>query len=269
MRNSNHIIISTNNFIKILKERYLNTNQENQINESLYLQYGLEYLKFALYYLEKIKKINLFNIVSNNKNLEFIKVPKSPTEPISTKDEAIAKTLSEIEFLEKRNLEYGKKIEQMMEKARIQMKKGNKQSAKTFLIKKNNYQKFLENSQNTLNILEKQIFDLKNAETSVNFTETLKQTVELGKKYGAKIDEFADVTEDLREQKDVMNEIENNIKDLNLMNAENDEDIDKELEELANGNGEKLDLKEEDEFPSANNEDIIHEKIIEKMENEK
>ena len=262
-------IISTNNFIKILKERYLNTNQENQINESLYLQYGLEYLKFALYYLEKIKKINLFNIVSNNKNLEFIKVPKSPTEPISTKDEAIAKTLSEIEFLEKRNLEYGKKIEQMMEKARIQMKKGNKQSAKTFLIKKNNYQKFLENSQNTLNILEKQIFDLKNAETSVNFTETLKQTVELGKKYGAKIDEFADVTEDLREQKDVMNEIENNIKDLNLMNAENDEDIDKELEELANGNGEKLDLKEEDEFPSANNEDIIHEKIIEKMENEK
>ena len=120
-------------------------------------------------------------------------------------------------MLEKRNAEYEKKIEQMTEKAKALIKKGNKQGAKTFMIKRKNYQKFLENSQNTLNILEKQIFDIKNAESNANFTEILKKTVEVGKQYGANIDEFADVTEDLKEQKEAINEIENNIKDLNLM----------------------------------------------------
>ena len=102
------------------------------------MKYGLEYLEIVLYYLEKIKKINLFNIDSNNKNLEFIKIPKTPTEPITTKDEAVAKTLSEIELLEKRNAEYEKKIEQMTEKAKALIKKGNKQGAKTFMIKRKN-----------------------------------------------------------------------------------------------------------------------------------
>ena len=265
-------IISTNNFIKIIKERYLpNKEKENedQIDQPLSLKYGLEYLEIVLFYLEKIKKINLFNIVSNNKNLEYIKIPKSPTEPITTKDEAIAKTLSEIELLEKRNAEYEKKIEQMTEKAKALIKKGNKQGAKTFMIKRKNYQKFLENSQNTLNILEKQIFDIKNAESNANFTEILKKTVEVGKQYGANIDEFADVTEDLKEQKEAINEIENNIKDLNLMNVENDEELDKELKELEESTNEKIEIKKEEEFPSANNEDIIDDKELLELEKEK
>ena len=55
-------------------------------------------------------------IQDNNKNVEFIKVPKTPTEPISNKDQAMAKTLSEMELLEKRNSELEKKSEQMLEK---------------------------------------------------------------------------------------------------------------------------------------------------------
>ena len=266
-------IISTNNFIKILKERYLNNKNtdEEQIDQPLYIKYGIEYLNIVLFYLEKIKKINLFQIESNNKNLEFIKIPKTPTEPITNKDEAVAKTLSEIELLEKRNSEYEKKIEQMTEKAKAQLKKGNKQSAKTFMIKRKNYQKFLENSQNTLSILEKQIFDIKNAESNANFTEILKKTVEIGKQYGANIDEFADVTEDLKQQKDDLNEIENNIKDLNLMSVGDDEDLDKELKELEESANKKENekQKEEEEFPSANNDEIIDDKILEELEKEK
>ena len=266
-------IISTNNFIKILKERYLNNKNtdEEQIDQPLYIKYGIEYLNIALFYLEKIKKINLFQIESNNKNFEFIKIPKNPTEPITNKDEAVAKTLSEIELLEKRNSEYEKKIEQMTEKAKAQIKKGNKQSAKTFMIKRKNYQKFLENSQNTLSILEKQIFDIKNAESNANFTEILKKTVEIGKQYGANIDEFADVTEDLKQNKDDLNEIENNIRDLNLMNVGDDEDLDKELKELEESANKKENekQKEEEEFPSANNDEIIDDKILEELEKEK
>ena len=55
-----------------------------------------------------------------------------------------------MELLEKRNSEYEKKIEQITDKAKAQIKKGNKQAARTLMIKKKNYQKFLENSQNTI-----------------------------------------------------------------------------------------------------------------------
>ena len=203
-------------------------------------------------------KVILFNIEANNKNLEFIKLTKTVSDTVTNKDEAIAKTLSQMELLEKRNSEYEKKIEQITDKAKAQIKKGNKQAARTLMIKKKNYQKFLENSQNTLSILEKQIIDLKNAESNANFTEVLKQAVEVGKQYNANIDEFAEITDDIKERKDVMDEIQSGIKDLNLMN-ENDEDINKELEELEQGINEN---KKEDEFPMANNEDIVEEKIV-------
>ena len=248
-------VISTSNFIKLIKERYIdNKDGLNQYS----LPYGIDYIDHILFYLSKIKKVILFNIEANNKNLEFIKLTKTVSDTVTNKDEAIAKTLSQMELLEKRNSEYEKKIEQITDKAKAQIKKGNKQAARTLMIKKKNYQKFLENSQNTVSILEKQIFDLKNAESNANFTEVLKQAVEVGKQYNANIDEFAEITDDIKERKDVMDEIQSGIKDLNLMN-ENDEDINKELEELEQGINEN---KKEDEFPMANNEDIVEEKIV-------
>ena len=248
-------VISTSYFIKLIKERYIdNKDGLNQYS----LPYGIDYIDHILFYLSKIKKVILFNIEANNKNLEFIKLTKTVSDTVTNKDEAIAKTSSQMELLEKRNSEYEKKIEQITDKAKAQIKKGNKQAARTLMIKKKNYQKFLENSQNTLSILEKQIFDLKNAESNANFTEVLKQAVEVGKQYNANIDEFAEITDDIKERKDVMDEIQSGIKDLNLMN-ENDEDINKELEELEQGINEN---KKEDEFPMANNEDIVEEKIV-------
>ena len=248
-------VISTSNFIKLIKERYIdNKDGLNQYS----LPYGIDYIDHILFYLSKIKKVILFNIEANNKNLEFIKLTKTVSDTVTNKDEAIAKTLSQMELLEKRNSEYEKKIEQITDKAKAQIKKGNKQAARTLMIKKKNYQKFLENSQNTYSILEKQMFDLKNAESNANFTEVLKQAVEVGKQYNANIDEFAEITDDIKERKDVMDEIQSGIKDLNLMN-ENDEDINKELEELEQGINEN---KKEDEFPMANNEDIVEEKIV-------
>ena len=248
-------VISTSNFIKLIKERYIdNKDGLNQYS----LPYGIDYIDHILFYLSKIKKVILFNIEANNKNLEFIKLTKTVSDTVTNKDEAIAKTSSQMELLEKRNSEYEKKIEQITDKAKAQIKKGNKQAARTLMIKKKNYQKFLENSQNTLSILEKQIFDLKNAESNANFTEVLKQSVKVFKQYNANIDEFAEITDDIKERKDVMDEIQSGIKDLNLMN-ENDEDINKELEELEQGINEN---KKEDEFPMANNEDIVEEKIV-------
>ena len=247
-------VISTSNFIKLIKERYIDNKGEGY---QYSLPYGIDYLDLILYYLDKIKKIILFNVEASNKNLEFIKLTKSISDVVTNKDEAIAKTLSQMELLEKRNAETEKKIQQITEKAKALIKKGNKQGARTLMVKRMNYQKFLENSQNTLGILEKQIFDLKNAESNANFTEVLKQAVEVGKQYNANVDEFAEITDDIKERKDALNEIEAGIKDLNMMNVDDDEDINKELEELEKGIDEK-----EDEFPMPNKEDIVEEKII-------
>ena len=247
-------VISTSNFIKLIKERYIDNKGEGY---QYSLPYGIDYLDLILYYLDKIKKIILFNVEASNKNLEFIKLTKSISDVVTNKDEAIAKTLSQMELLEKRNEKTKKKIQQITEKAKALIKKGNKQGARTLMVKRMNYQKFLENSQNTLGILEKQIFDIKNAESNANFTEVLKQAVEVGKQYNANVDEFAEITDDIKERKDALNEIEAGIKHLNMMNVDDDEDINKELEELEKGIDEK-----EDEFPMPNKEDIVEEKII-------
>ena len=224
-----------------------------------------------------IKKINIFKI--DNKNIEFIKLLKSPAETVTKKDEAIAKTLSEMELLEKRISDYEKKIESLTEKARIQLSKGNKQSAKTLMIKKRNYLKILENSQNTLSILDKQIIDLKNVESNANFAEILKSTVEVGKQIKVDVDDLHEVMDDITERKDAAEEIRNGIKEMNLNNEEDDEDIMKELEELENENKkekninkQKKEVKDanEDEFPFPN-DDVINEdddKLIEKLANE-
>ena len=52
-------VISTTNFIKILKERYIDSKEEgNQYS----LPYGIDYIDIVLFYLEKIKKVILFNV---------------------------------------------------------------------------------------------------------------------------------------------------------------------------------------------------------------
>ena len=271
-------IISINNFIKLLKERFIddktNKNKDDKdeekiekFDENLKLPYGTIYLDYILLYLHMIKKINIFKIESNNKSIEFIKLLKSTKEPITNKDQAIAKTLCEMELLEKRIADYEKKIESLTEKAKLQLKKGNKQSAKTLMLKKKNYLKILENSQNTLSILDKQIIDLKNVESNANFAEILKGTVEVGKQIKLDADDIHEVMEDLNERKDAVEEIRSGIKDLTLMNEEDDADVMKELEELENETKkEKTNAKEikEDEFPFPNDDDIKEDnKIIE------
>ena len=253
-------IISTNNFIKILKERYMKENNKKnddekieKFDENLTLPYGITYLDYILYYLHMIKKINIFKI--DNKNIEFIKLLKSPAETVTKKDEAIAKTLSEMELLEKRISDYEKKIESLTEKARIQLSKGNKQSAKTLMIKKRNYLKILENSQNTLSILDKQIIDLKNVESNANFAEILKSTVEVGKQIKVDVDDLHEVMDDITERKDAVEEIRNGIKEMNLNNEEDDEDIMKELEELENENKKKKNIKKQKKEVKDANED--------------
>lgn len=93
------------------------------------------------------------------------------------------------------------------------------------------------------------MIDIKNAESNVKVTEILKSCNNLFKKIGVDKDDFTEVSEDLKEQKDFQNEIMNNLKEFA---GDNDEELDDEIKEL-----EKENQKEENlEFPSALNQPI-------------
>lgn len=256
LREDDEEVIQLDKFKKKIIEEY--TKKDGKIGNLISLPYGIQYIDYSLYYLMKIKKIILFEIELNNKNVKCIKLLKNPEDTINQKDEAISKLLVQIEVLEKRTKEYQKKIENTLEEAKIKLKKGDKQGARISMIKKKNYLKFLENTQNTQNVLEQQIFDLKNAESNANVTDVLKQCLEAGKEINVNPDEFADVASDLKDAKESLNEI----------NAGISEFVDEKEENELNEEMEKLELEsknEKDDLPNAVKENIDENKIFENL----
>ena len=250
-------VIPKNDFLKIINERYL--EKKGQANERITLPYGTQNIDYAFYFLNKLKKINLFEIESNNKKVECIKLLKDQNDIITDKDKAVAKILIQIELLQKRTDEFSKKIEDLEMQAKNQLKSGNKQSAKLALIKKKNYEKYLSTTQASQNVLEDQIFNLRNAQSNVNVTNVLKQCVEAEKQIGLNPDDFYEVTEDLKEQKDNLNEVNTGMKE--LVDEKEDEELNKEMEKLEIENKKELDL------PNANKEQLKENKELTGLDN--
>ena len=209
----------------------------------------------------KIKKVALFDIELNNKKIKYVKLLKNTDDTITEKDQAISKLLAHCETLEKRINEYQKKIEHLRNEAKNQLRNKNREGAKTILLKVKNYEKFLQNSQNTQNVLEDQIFALKNAQNNASVTEILKQCLDAGKEIKMNADEFAEVTEDLKEQKENLNEI--NIGMSQFM-EDNEDDLNKEMEKLELEN-KKENEKDDINLPNANKEEIDENKIFENL----
>jgi len=250
-------IIPKYDFLKIVNERYL--EHPNSISERITLPYGVKYIDYALYYLMKSKKIILFDIESNNKNIECIKLLKNKDDTVTDKDTAVAKILTHIELLDKRINEINKKIEQIMASAKAQLKSGNKQGAKMFLTKKKNYEKILNVTQNSLTVLENQIFDLRNTESNVSITNVLKQCLEAEKSIGLNPDEFAEVTSDLKEHKDNLDEINSGMNE--FVDEKENEELNKEMSNL------EIEAKEDLSLPNAIKEDKDENKIFEELKN--
>jgi phage shock protein A len=255
-------VISIDNLTKTINEKYI--EKEGKTGGLISLPYGVQYIDHVLYYLMKIKKIALFDIELNNKKIKYVKLLKNTDDTITEKDQAISKLLSHCELLEKRINEYQKKIDHLRNEAKNLLKMKNKEGAKTILIKMKNYEKFLQNSQNTQNVLEDQIFALKNAQNNASVTEILKQCLDAGKEIKMNADEFAEVTEDLKEQKDNLNEI--NI-GMSEFITDNEDELNNEMAqlEIENKNENENEKKEDIKFPNANNEIIDENKIFEDL----
>ena len=249
-------IISVSNFKKIINEKYI---KKGDISGRITLNYGLQYIECALFYLMKLKKIALFEIQSNNKNIEYIKLFKNQEDSVTEKDQAIAKLSVHIESLDKRIQDYQKKMDNFVIQAKQQLKNGNKQGARIIMIKKKNYQKFLENSQNTQNVLEQQIMDLKSAESNASVTDVLKQCLEAEKQIGMNLDDFAEVADDLKDAKQSLNEVNSGMRE--FIDENEEDELNKEMGKLMIDNKNEKEL----EFPNPNKENIDENKEFEDL----
>ena len=61
------------------------------------LKYGTNYLEFSIYYLMKIKKIDIFEIIINDKTIQCIKVLKDINDKVEEKDKTIMNLMIKID----------------------------------------------------------------------------------------------------------------------------------------------------------------------------
>ena len=250
LQENDNDVISKNEFIKEVNK--VSSNNNGGLYNGMNLHFGSIYIDYCLIYLMKIKKISIFTIDDNNKSIEFIKLMINKNDTPKERDKVIAKLLLKCDALQLKIKDLENKIETCINNAKNLLKKGDKNSAKSWMVRKNNYLKYKQVFDNTHITLIQQMIDIKNAESNVKVTEILKSCNNILKNIGADRDEFLEISDDLREQKDFQNEISSGIKEF----AGDTEDIDKELEQLENENNDGNGGGKNLEFPSALNQPL-------------
>ena len=239
-------VIPKNDFIKEVNSAYLNNGG---IYKGKNLIFGTIYIDYCLKYLEKIKMISFFIVENNNKKIEFIKLLLNKNDKPKEKDIVFAQIILKCNSLQLKINELENKINLCINNSKKCINKGDKKTAKSWLMKKKFYEQYKKSFENTYTVLNNQMMEIKNAESNVKTTEILKSCNNLFQGIGADRDEFIEISEDLKEQKNLQNEISSGLKEF----ADDDEELDEELNKLENEN-----KKEEQnlEFPSALNQPI-------------
>lgn len=241
-------IIPKNEFIKEVNN-VSNNNNGGRYND-IDLNYGSIYIDYCLIYLSKLKKVIIFDIEEKGKKIEFLKIMISKNDSVKNKDKTLAILMLKSNSLQFKIKELDNKIQLCLNNARICLSKGNKKNAKTFLIKKKQYEKYHQTYSNLQITLINQMMDIKNAENNVQVQEILKSCNDVFKDSGFDRDEFEELKEDLQEQKDFQNEIRDGMKEL----ANYDEDaLDEELKKMESENIQEKNMENLD-FPMALNE---------------
>ena len=249
LENDNEVI-SKDEFIKEVNN-VSNNNNGGRYND-IDLNYGSIYIDYCLKFLSKLKKIFIFNIEEKGKTIEFLKVMITKNDSANDKDKTLANLMLKSNSLQFKIKDLDNKIQLCMTNAKNCLSKGNKKYAKTFLIKKKQYEKYHQMYSNLQITLINQMMDIKNAENNVQVQEILKSCNDVFKNSGFDRDEFEELKEDLKEQKDFQNEISEGMKE--FANYD-EEELDKELKKIESENPPE-NIGENLEFPMALNEPI-------------
>lgn len=252
LQESDNEVIEKNAFIKEVNKA------SSDSNEGLYnvnLHFGSIYIDYCLNYLDKLKKISIFTVDDNNRKIYFIKLMINKNDFPKEKDIVFAKIILKCDTLQLKINDIENKIQTCLNNARNCLKKGNKNGAKPWLAKKNVYEKHKQIFNNTHLTLINQMMDIKNAESNVKATEILKTCNNLYNKIGADKEEFLEISEDLKEQKELENEISSGLKEFA---DNNDEELDEELKKLEEEGNKNNDGKGDQNlvFPSALNQPL-------------
>ena len=241
-------VISKKDFIK--EVNIASANDNGGLYKGINLHFGSIYIDYCLYYLSKIKKIALFTIEENNKKIEFIKLMINKNDAPKEKDKVIASLLIKCDSLQIKTKDLENKINACQNNVRTHLQRGDKKSAKTWLARRKNYEKYKKIFDNTHMTLIQQMLDIKNAEDNVKVTEILKSCNNIFKEVGIDRDEFLETYDDLKEQKDFQNEINTGLKDLV---GDDNADLDEELNKLEKDNSNDGKGGQNLEFPTAFN----------------
>ena len=244
LQETDNEIISKKEFIKEVN----NASSNGDMNNGVKLPFGSIYIENCLTYLQKMKKIAIFTIDHNSSKVEFIKLLISPNSGPNEKDILTAQIMLKCDSLQYRINDLDKKIELCMNNVRNFIKKGNKNGAKPWLVRKKNYEKYKQNCENIHLTLVQQIIDIKNAEGEKNLTEILKSSNQVYKSIGMDADKFVEISEDLKDLNVAKEEMYDGIK--GLVNEGDNDDIDDEIKQLELENQQE-DQKDFIEFPNA------------------
>ena len=229
-QNDNDIILK-NEFINEVNN--ISSNNSGGLYNGINLYFGSIYIDYCLKYLTNIKKIFIFSVQENNQKFEFIKLMINKYDSLKDKDIIIAKLLIKSNSLQIKINELEQRINFCINSAKDCIRKGDKRGGKQFLIKKKQYEKYKEAYDNTYMIIIQNMLDIKNAENNVNITEILKSCNNLFDKIGLDRNEFLDVSEEIKEKKDIQNEMSNCLKQFA---DDDDENLDEELKKLEKEN---------------------------------
>lgn len=153
-------IIKKDVALRSIREDYSENSKEGNIK----LRYGTQNLEDVIYFLQKTKKIIIFEIEINGKKYEFIKITKNNDDSVDEKDKKIAKILINIDEQGKKCKDNKEYIMKCLIMAKKNLKNNDREKAKKYIIKRNKLQKFLDERKKVVKSLENKIIDILNGD---------------------------------------------------------------------------------------------------------
>jgi hypothetical protein len=151
-------IIKKDIALRNIREDYSDNSKEGNIK----LRYGTQNFEDVIYFLQKTKKIIIFEIEFKDQKYEFIKIVKNNDYSVNEKDKNIAKILINIDEKERRCKIIEEYIKICLTMAKINLRDNEKDKAKKLIIKRNSIQKYLEERKKVVKSLENKINDIQN-----------------------------------------------------------------------------------------------------------
>ncbi|MCQ2821236.1 MAG: SNF7 family protein [archaeon] len=247
---------------------------KNLINDnSDAVPFGDSFLDLSLCFLEKTKRVALFEVGQNSqemqsnktgraeiKNAKCIKLLKDVNDIVTPQDVAKMQIKINQDIIQTRIDEIQKLMNTYHERAKEYYRIGKKDMASKLLQREKMQKKVLDNYSNIQVMLEENLLNLDNAESNLKVSDVLMKSTQALKGIMINTEKFDALTDDIRSQGEQLSEIGGIMNNYNEDTA-NERGVDEELAAMEKDINMNL--------PSANKENIISQKAQQVPEKDK